>query len=283
MEVGKGTTLEKNEIIIRPGKKISHYWKELWAYRELFLFLSWKDILIRYKQAALGISWSIVRPFLTMVVFTIVFGKVAKLPSDTGVPYPIMVFAAMLPWQFFATSLQEGSNSLINNSGLISKVYFPRIIIPVSTIVVSLIDFLISFLLLVGLMVWFRYLPSVNLLAIPLFLIVAILPSLGTGLWIASLNVRYRDFKFIVPFIVQFGLYISPVGFSSSVVPEKFRLLYSVNPMVGVIDGFRWAVTGNNTGIFLPGLYMSISLSLLLLLSGFWYFRKTERTFADVI
>jgi lipopolysaccharide transport system permease protein len=218
-----------------------------------------------------------------MVVFTIIFGKVAKLPSDTGVPYPIMVFAAMLPWQLFATSFQEGSNSLVNNSSLISKVYFPRIIIPVSTIVVSLIDFLISFILLIGLMIWFRYLPTVNIFAIPILIVYAVLPSIGVGLWIASLNVRYRDFKFIVPFIVQFGLYISPVGFSSSVVPVKLRYLYSINPMVGVIDGFRWAVTGNNAGIFFPGLCISIVLSFVLLITGFWYFRKTERTFADVI
>ena len=275
--------MNQQELIIRPGKSISHYWTELWHYRELFLFLSWRDILVRYKQTALGVAWSVLRPFLTMIVFTVIFGKVAKLPADTGIPYPIMVFAAMLPWLLFSTAFQEGSNSLIANAGMISKVYFPRIIIPVSTIVVSLIDFAISFVIFIGLMIWYHYVPSIKTFTLPLFLIFALIPSLGAGLWIASLNVRYRDFKFIIPFVVQFGLYVSPVGFSSSIVPAKWRFLYSLNPMVGVIDGFRWAITGNAKLIYWPGMLLSICLSLIILVSGFWYFRSTERTFADVI
>ena len=217
-----------------------------------------------------------------MIVFTVVFGTLAKLPSE-GVPYPILVFAALLPWQFFANSLSECSNSLISNSNLISKVYFPRLIVPSSAVVVSFVDFMISGMILLGLMAWYNFVPSWRILTLPLFILIAFAAALGPGLWLASLNVQYRDFRFIVPFIVQFGLYISPVGFSSSVVPEKWRLLYSINPMVGVIDGFRWAILGGGAQIYWPGFILSMGLVILLLVSGVWYFRKMERTFADVI
>ena len=270
------------KLVIEAGRAERQYWKDLWRYRELFYFLAWRDILVRYKQTAIGIAWALIRPFLTMIVFTVVFGTLAKLPSE-GVPYPILVFAAMLPWQFFANSLSECSNSLISNSNLISKVYFPRLIVPTSAVVVSFVDFMISGMILLGLMAWYNFVPSWRILTLPLFILIAVAAALGAGLWLASLNVQYRDFRFIVPFIVQFGLYISPVGFSSSVVPEKWRLLYSINPMVGVIDGFRWAILGGGAQIYWPGFILSMGLVILLLVSGVWYFRKMERTFADVI
>ena len=270
------------KLVIEAGRAERQYWKDLWRYRELFYFLAWRDILVRYKQTAIGIAWALIRPFLTMIVFTVVFGTLAKLPSE-GVPYPILVFAAMLPWQFFANSLSECSNSLITNSNLISKVYFPRLIVPTSAVVVSFVDFMISGIILLGLMAWYNFVPSWRILTLPLFILIAFAAALGAGLWLASLNVQYRDFRFIVPFIVQFGLYISPVGFSSSLVPEKWRLLYSINPMVGVIDGFRWAILGGGAQIYWPGFILSMGLVILLLVSGVWYFRKMERTFADVI
>ncbi|BAZ24798.1 ABC-2 type transporter [Kalymmatonema gypsitolerans NIES-4073] len=275
-------TTVKQEFIIEAGRTEQQYWKDLWRYRELFYFLAWRDILVRYKQTAIGMAWALIRPFLTMVVFSIVFGQLAKLPSQ-GVPYPILVFTAMLPWQFFANSLSECSNSLITNSNLISKVYFPRLIVPTSAVVVSFVDFLVSGMILLGLMAWYNFVPSWRILTLPLFIGVAFAASIGVGLWLASLNVQYRDFRYIVPFIVQFGLYISPVGFSSSVVPEKWRLLYSLNPMVGVIDGFRWAILGGESYLYLPGFILSLGLVALLFFSGIWYFRKMERKFADVI
>ena len=270
------------ELIIEAGRTERQYWKDLWRYRELFYFLAWRDILVRYKQTVIGIAWALIRPFLTMIVFTVVFGTLAKLPSE-GVPYPILVFAAMLPWQFFANSLSECSNSLITNANLISKVYFPRLIVPTSAVVVSFVDFMISGIILLGLMAWYNFVPSWRILTLPLFILIAVAAALGAGLWLASLNVKYRDFRFIVPFIVQFGLYISPVGFSSSVVPQKWRLLYSVNPMVGVIDGFRWAILGGGSHLYWPGFILSVALVTLLLVSGVWYFRKVEKTFADLI
>jgi lipopolysaccharide transport system permease protein len=275
-------TTVKQEFIIEAGRTEQQYWKDLWRYRELFYFLAWRDILVRYKQTAIGMAWALIRPFLTMVVFSIVFGQLAKLPSQ-GVPYPILVFTAMLPWQFFANSLSECSNSLITNSNLISKVYFPRLIVPTSAVVVSFVDFLVSGMILLGLMAWYNFVPSWPILTLPLFIGVAFAASIGVGLWLASLNVQYRDFRYIVPFIVQFGLYISPVGFSSSVVPEKWRLLYSLNPMVGVIDGFRWAILGGESYLYVPGFILSLGLVALLFFSGIWYFRKMERKFADVI
>ena len=270
------------EIIIEGGRSDRQYWKDLWNYRELFFFLAWRDILVRYKQTVIGILWALVRPLVTMVVLTVVFGKWAKLPSE-GVPYPILVFAAMLPWQFFANSFSGASNSLISNTNLISKVSFPRLIIPISTIVVSFVDFLISTIILFGLMIWYDFWPTWWLFSLPLFVLIAMAASLGAGIWISALNVRYRDFRYIVPFIVQFGLYLSPVGFSSSIVPDKWRLLYSLNPMVGVIEGFRWAILGKNAVFYAPGFIISIGLLMLLLFSGLKYFRSMERTFADVI
>jgi lipopolysaccharide transport system permease protein len=270
------------ELIIEAGRTERQYWKDLWNYRELFYFLAWRDILVRYKQTAIGIAWAILRPFLTMLVLTIIFGKLAKFPSE-GVPYPILVFAAMLPWQFFANSLTECSNSLIGNAGLISKIYFPRLVIPTSSVIVSFVDFLLSGSILLGLMAWYNFWPTWRVLTLPFLIFISFGAAMGTGLWISAMNVKYRDFRYIVPFLVQFGLYISPVGFASSVVPEKWRLLYSINPMVGVIDGFRWAILSKDVVIYAPGFILSMGLVVLLFLGGMWYFRKTERTFADII
>jgi lipopolysaccharide transport system permease protein len=270
------------ELVIEAGRTEKQYWKDLWRYRELFYFLAWRDILVRYKQTAIGIAWALIRPFLTMVVFTVVFGQLAKLPSQ-GVPYPILVFAGMLPWQFFSNALSECSNSLVGNANLISKIYFPRLIVPTSAVIVSFVDFMISIMILLGLMAWYSFIPDWRILTLPLFTLIACAASMGAGLWLAALTVQYRDFRFVVPFIVQFGLYISPVGFSSSIVPEQWRLLYSLNPMVGVIDGFRWAILGGESKLYLPGFGLSLTLVFLLLWSGIWYFRKMERTFADVI
>ncbi|WP_375495244.1 ABC transporter permease [uncultured Nostoc sp.] len=274
--------VSQQELVIEAGRTEQQYWRDIWRYRELFYFLAWRDILVRYKQTAIGIAWALIRPFLTMVVFTVVFGQLAKLPSQ-GAPYPILVFSAMLPWQFFSNSLSECSNSLIGNANLISKVYFPRLIVPTSAVVVSFVDFLISGMILLGLMAWYNFVPSLRILTLPIFIAIAFAASMGAGLWFASLNVKYRDFRYIVPFIVQFGLYISPVGFSSSVVPEKWRFLYSLNPIVGVIDGFRWAILGGESKLYLPSFLLSLGLVVLLFISGIWYFRKVERTFADVI
>jgi homopolymeric O-antigen transport system permease protein len=276
----RDTTVQ--EIVLEAGRTEAQYWRDLWRYRELFYFLAWRDILVRYKQTVIGIAWALIRPLLTMVVFTVVFGKIAKLPSE-GVHYPLLVFAAMLPWQFFATALGEASNSLIGNSNLISKIYFPRLIVPAGSVITSFVDFLISGVFLVALMAWYRFVPDWRLVALPLFIVLAFAAALGSGLFLAALNVEYRDFRHIVPFIVQFGMYISPVGFSSSVVPEKWRLLYSLNPMVGVIDGFRWALLGGKTQLDVTALAMSLAVISALLILGIWYFRRTERTFADVI
>jgi len=276
------SSISQKELVIEAGRTESQYWKDLWRYRELFYFLAWRDILVRYKQTAIGIAWALIRPFLTMIVFTVVFGQLAKLPSQ-GVPYPILVFAGMLPWQFFSNALSECSNSLVGNANLISKVYFPRLIVPTSAVIVSFVDFLISGMILLGLMAWYNFVPDWRILTLPIFILIACAASMGVGLWLAALTVQYRDFRFVVPFIIQFGLYISPVGFSSAIVPEEWRLLYSINPMVGVIDGFRWAILGGNASIYVPGFLLSVGLVFLLLWSGIWYFRKMERTFADVI
>ncbi|MGD9950015.1 MAG: ABC transporter permease [Desulfobulbus sp.] len=270
------------DLILEPGKGIRHYWRDIWQYRELFFFLAWRDILVRYKQTAIGIAWSVLRPFLTMAVFTIVFGKLANLPSD-GIPYPVLVYAAMLPWQFFANTLTESSNSLIDNQNLLTKVYFPRLIMPASSVIVSLIDFFISLVILAGLMLWYGFLPDWRILLLPLFLLQALLFAFGCGLWISALNVQYRDFRYVVPFLIQFGLYVSPVGFSSSIVPEQWKLLYATNPMAGVIEGFRWAIAGKETVIYWPGFLLSLALIVVILLSGLWWFRRMERTFADVV
>ncbi len=275
-------SLPENYLIIKAGRSESQYWRDIWRYRELFYFLAWRDILVRYKQTAIGIAWALIRPLLTMVVFTVVFGNIAKLPSE-GAPYPILVFAAMLPWQFFANALSECSNSLLSNSNLISKVYFPRLIVPASAVIVSFVDFLISGMILLALMAWYNFVPDWRILTLPLFILIAFAAAIGGGLWLAALNVQYRDFRYIVPFIVQFGLYISPVGFSSTVVPEQWRFLYSLNPMVGVIDGFRWAILGGDTNLYGSGFLLSIAIVALFVASGVWYFRKMERIFADVI
>ena len=274
--------MKTKEITIEAGKIEAQYWHDLWAYRELFYFLAWRDILVRYKQTAIGILWAILRPFLTMVVFSIVFGKIAKLPSG-NTPYPILVFAALLPWQFFSNALSESSNSLIGNSNLISKVYFPRLVIPISSIIVSFVDFIISGAILFALMIFYSYWPTWRVLTLPFFIIIAFAASMGTGLWISAMNVKFRDFRYIVPFIVQLGLYISPVGFSSSVIPDKWRLLYSLNPMVGVIDGFRWAILGKTDSLYLPGFILSLTLVSIIFIFSLRFFRNTERTFADII
>ena len=277
------TIQDEFDLVIESGKGFHHYWQDLWKYRELFFFLAWRDILVRYKQTIIGIAWAVLRPFLTMIVFTIIFGRLAKFPSEGNAPYAVMVFAAMLPWQLFSNALTETSNSLINNAAMISKVYFPRLIVPSSAVIVGLVDFLISFVLLIVLMVWYQFIPDWRIITLPFFLLLALMTALGAGFWLAALNVRYRDFRYIVPFMVQFGLYVSPVGFSSSVVPEKWRLLYSINPMVGVIDGFRWAILGQEASIYWPGFCLSIGLAIGILVLGLRYFRSTERTFADTI
>jgi lipopolysaccharide transport system permease protein len=269
-------------LVIEAGRAERHYWQDLWRYRELFFFLAWRDILVRYKQTAIGMIWALGRPLITVLVFTLVFSKLAKLPSE-GVPYPILVFAALLPWQFFASAFSGAGDSLVSNAGMISKVYFPRLVIPASAVIVAFVDFLISAIILVGLMAWYGFAPNVRIFALPLFVFIAFAAAMGAGLWIAALNVKYRDFRIIVPFMVQFGLYVSPVGFSSSIVPEQWRLLYSLNPMVGVIDGFRWAILGGNTQLYWPGFMLSLALVTTILITGIVYFRKTEKSFADVI
>ena len=269
-------------LVIEAGRAERHYWKDLWRYRELFYFLAWRDILVRYKQTVIGVAWALIRPFLTMVVFVFVFSKLAKLPSD-GVPYPILVFAALLPWQFFANAFTEAGNSLIRNASMISKVYFPRLVVPASAVIVSFLDFLISGIILVGLMLWYGFAPDWRIITLPLFISIAFVAAMGAGLWTAALNVKYQDVRYVIPFVVQFGLYVSPVGFSSTNVPEQWRLLYSINPMVGVIDGFRWAIVGGNTQLYWPGFLLSLFLVLVILVTGIYYFRKTEKSFADVI
>jgi lipopolysaccharide transport system permease protein len=237
---------------------------------------------VRYKQTVIGVAWAVLRPFLAMVIFVIVFGRIAKMPSN-GIPYPILVFAAMLPWQFFATSLSEASTSLVVNTNLVSKVYFPRMIIPAGAVITSLVDLLVSAGLLGVLMIWFRFMPDWRLLTLPLFTLMALLAALGPGLLLTALTVKYRDFRYVIPFVVQFGLFISPVGFSTDVIPANWRLLYSLNPVVGVIDGFRWAICRGESHIYLPGFILSLLVIFSFLWIGIWYFRKTEKGFADVI
>lgn len=270
-------------FIIEPGNVEKNYWADLWRYRELFLVLAWRDVSVRYKQTIIGILWAIIKPFLTMVVFTVIFGRIARLPSDGSSPYALMVFAAMLPWSLFSNALSESSGSLIGNSNLIGKVYFPRMIIPMAALVTALIDFLISLVILIGMMVYYQFTPGWNILLLTCFIILALLASLGPGLWITALNVKYRDFRYIIPFVVQFGLYVSPVGFSSKVVPERWRLFYNLNPMVGVIDGFRWCILGDKSTIYLPGFLLSLAIIGLFLYLGINRFRKMEKTFADLI
>lgn len=271
------------EIILEAGRAEKHYWADLWRYRELFQVLAWRDVAVRYKQTVIGIAWAVLRPFLTMIVFTIVFGKLAKLPTEGTAPYALMVFAGLLPWQFFSTALSDASQSLVSSANLISKVYFPRLIVPTATVVVAFVDFLISFVILVGMMVWYRFVPDWHILLLPAFVLLAFLASLGPGLWITSLNVKYRDFRYIIPFLVQFGLYVCPVGFSSSIVPAEYRLIYSINPMVGVIDGFRWCILGGDSPLYLPGFAISLIVVAFFLWLGIRQFRRMEKSFADLI
>lgn len=275
--------IQEPVLIIELGRTEKNYWTDLWRYRELFLILAWRDLSVRYKQTVIGVVWAIIRPLLTMVVFTVIFGRVAKLPSDGDAPYALLVFAAMLPWTLFATSLSDASNSLIGNANLISKVYFPRLIVPTATIVTAFADFLISLVILLALMVYYRFAPGWNMLLLPVFMLLALLASLGPGLWITALNVKYRDFRYVIPFVAQFGLYVSPVGFSSSVIPEQWRLLYSLNPIVGVIDGFRWCILGGASPIYWPGFALSLVVVAFFLWLGVSQFRKMEKTFADMI
>jgi len=270
-------------LVIEPGRRELHYWRDLWRYRELFMVLAWRDLSVRYKQTIIGVAWALIRPFLTMVVFTTVFGRIAKLPSDGAAPYALMVFAGMLPWTFFSAGLAEASNSLINNANLISKVYFPRMLVPAATIAVAFVDFIISFCILIALMGWYRFMPGWQIAFLPAFVLIGFLASLGPALWITGLNVKYRDFRYVIPFILQFGLYVSPVGFSSSVVPEQWRLLYSLNPMVGVIDGFRWCILNGQSQIYLPGLILSVCVTCFFLWVGISQFRKMEKSLADLI
>lgn len=270
-------------LVLEAGGANREYWRDIWRYRELFFILAWRDIAVRYKQTAIGVAWAVLRPFLTMVVFTLIFGKLAKLPSEGGAPYAIMVFAGMLPWYLFSSVLSEASSSIVSNASLISKVYFPRIVVPLATAVVTLVDFLISFAILIALMIWYGFAPGWQILTLPLFVLLALFASIGPALWIAALNVKYRDFRYVIPFLLQFGLYVSPVGFSSSLVPEEWRLLYSLNPVVGVIDGFRWAVLGGDSPFYWPGFIASLGVAIFFSWWGVRRFRRTERAFADLV
>ena len=271
------------ELIIEAGRSEKNYWRDLWRFRELFYFLAWRDILVRYKQTVIGIAWAVIRPFLTMLVFTFVFKYIAKIKNPGNFPYSVMVFAGLLPWQFFATALTEASVSLVTNSNLISKVYFPRLIVPASAVITSFVDFLITFALLLGWMAWFRYLPDWHLLLLPVFVVLAFGLAMGASLWLCALAARYRDVRYIVPFIAQFGVYLSPVGYLTDHVPEKWLWLYSLNPMVGVIDGFRWSILRGETPLFGFSVAMTLFWTILLGVSGIGYFRRTERSFTDII
>jgi lipopolysaccharide transport system permease protein len=273
----------RHELVIEPGRAESRYWRDLWHYRELFQVLAWRDISVRYKQTVIGVAWAIIRPFLTMIVFTIVFSKLAKLPSEGAAPYALMVFAGMLPWAFFSTALTDAANSLIVSANLIGKVYFPRLIVPTAAVMVAAVDFLISLAIFFLLAICYGYVPSWHVVFLPAFMVLGFAASLGLGFWTAALNVKYRDFRYVVPFCVQLGLYISPVGFSSSVISGEWRLAYSLNPMVGVIDAFRWCLLGGESRLYAPGLCMGVAVVCLCLWGGLRQFRKMEKTFADLI
>lgn len=271
------------ELVIEAGSAEKNYWQDLWRYRDLFYILSWRDIKVRYKQTAVGALWSVLRPLLTLIIFTLVFSYLANLRHDSGAaPYAIMVFAGLLPWQFFSNALSESTGSLLGNSNLITKVYFPRLIIPAASVITSLIDFAISFALMGLLFLYYLYIPSWQIIFLPLFLLLAFVCSMGAGLWITSLNVKYRDFRILVPFIVQLGIYVSPVGFSSERIPGNWRILYDLNPMVGVIDGFRWSIMGNHP-FPVQSVGFAIVVSSALLWIGIYRFRSTEKSFADII
>lgn len=274
---------DKYELVIEPGRAERNYWRDLWRYRELFQVLAWRDLSVRYKQTVIGVAWALIRPFLTMIIFTVIFGKLAKLPSEGAAPYSLMVFAGMLPWSFFATAVGEASNSLIGNASLINKVYFPRLIVPSASIMVAFIDFLISFSILIGLMIWYKFIPGWQIVLLPFFIATAFMASFGIGIWITALNVKYRDFRYVIPFIIQFGLYVSPVGFSSGIVPEHWRLLYSLNPMVGVIDGFRWSLLGGERQPYWSAVLIAVAVTFFFVWHGIRQFRKMEKSFADLI
>ena len=270
-------------LVLEAGRAERHYWRDLWSYRELFAILAWRDLAVRYKQTVIGMAWAVVRPFLTMIIFTVVFGRLAKLPTEGHTPYPVMVFAGMRPWLLFSTILSDASSSLVGNANLIGKVYFPRLIVPAATIAVALADFAVTFVLMLAMMIWFHFLPDWRIIFLPFFIVLAILASLGPALWLTAMNVKYRDFRYIIPFVLQFGLYVSPVGFSSKAVPAQWRLLYNLNPAVGVINGFRWCLLGGQAQLYLPGFALSLCLVAGFLWIGVSYFRKTERTFADLL
>lgn len=273
----------RQELIIEAGRTEQQYWRDLWNFRELFYILAWRDITVRYKQTVIGIAWAVIRPFLTIVVFTLVFHRVAKLEAPGGVPYALFVSAALMPWQFFASAFSEASGSLLSNSGLISKVYFPRLIVPAGSVITSLVDFAITLVMLALLMVWYQFAPDWRILILPIFILQAFAAALGAGLLLCALNVKYRDFRYVVPFIVQFGLYVSPVGFGSERVPQYLRWLYDLNPMVGVIEGFRWACLKGVSPLELRTVTSSWLVTIAMCALGIWYFRRTEKTFADVI
>ena len=276
-----------SRLVIEAGKTELGYWADLWRFRELFLFLSWRDILVRYKQTAIGIIWAIIRPLLTMLIFTVIFQKLANMPGD-GLPYAVMVSAGQVPWQFFSSSMTEASNSLIANGPMLSKIYFPRLIIPASAVIVSFFDFLISLVILAGLMLWFGVVPDWRILLLPAFTVLGFFASFGPSLWLAALNVKYRDFRYVIPFLVQIGQYVSPVGYDAAMIRHKYgtvaALVYALNPMVGVINGFRWAVGGTrNVAIDWTSVGISVAVVILVAATGLAYFRKTEQTFADII
>ncbi len=269
--------------ILRPARGWSMInFRDLWLYRELIFFMTWRDLKVRYKQTLLGVGWAIIKPFMTMVVFSIFFGTLAKVPSD-NVPYPIFSFAGLLPWELFSTALAIASRSMVQNSHMITKIYFPRIILPLSSILAGVVDFLIAFVILIGMMVFYKFTPTPAVWTLPLFLLLTLITALGVGLWLAALNVLYRDINYITPFLTQFWLFITPIAYPASMLPEKWQLIYALNPMTGVVEGFRWAMLGTAQGA--PGINLLISsvISLILLISGLLFFRRTERLFADMV
>ena len=271
------------ELVIEAGRAERHYWRDLWRYRELLYFLAWRDVKVRYKQTAVGVAWVLLRPLLTIAVLTIVFNRIAGLGADSAIPYALMVFAGLLPWQFFAGTFSESGNSLVGNAQIISKVYFPRIIIPASTVLAGLVDFAVTLLLLFPFMAWYGHWPEWQFVLLPMFLLLGLLVTLGAGIGLAALNVRYRDVRFVIPFVVQIGLYLSPVGFSAAEVPDAWRWLYDLNPMVGIIEGFRWCLLGAAKAPGFSAMASTILVGGFLLVVGMTYFRRVEKTFADVI
>ena len=275
------TVTSPTALIIEAGKSERHYWRDLWRYRELLGFLAWRDIKVRYKQAALGVAWALLQPIVTTVIFTVIFGKLAGMPAG-GVPYPVLVLSGLLPWQLFSTAFTGSSGSLVGNANLISKVYFPRLLVPISSIAVAVIDFIIVLLLFIGISAWFGHYPSWHWLAMPFFVLLALATALGAGLWLTALTVKFRDFKFIVPFLVQIGVFVSPVGFRTDYF-STWQPLLSLNPLTGIIEGFRWCVLHGDHALNPMVLGNGIVMIAILNLGGFWYFRRTERLFADII